>query len=275
LNCVWCHNPESKHSATELWFDAEHCIDDGICVEVCPGNAISEASPRSIDPTLCKKCFLCVDSCPTKALRCVGEHWDIDDIVKSILPYQTFFDISDGGVTLSGGEPLLHVAYLSELLKSLKNNGIHTLIETSGFFDMARFKALILPFTDAVYFDIKLMDETLHKNYCGVGNQDILANFTELKKSAEAGELDLLPRTPLIQEITDTDRNICQIIEFYNSLGVKKTSLIPNHPFWFGKFDNLCRQAPVEMGNSIKELYDENKLSRIKAFFTKNGIEVV
>jgi len=206
LSCIWCHNPESKKAAIEIAFDARKCIDCGSCRKVCNHNALSRENPFYIHRTQCTLCFNCVEICPSGALDKVGRKMSIDDILEKILPDKPFFDSSGGGVTLSGGEPTLFMKFTAELLNALKQHHIHTLIETSGYFDLERFMDTLYPHLDTIYFDLKIMDSHDHKKYCGVPNEKILDNLMQLAAFCRHDGKKLLPRTPLIPRITDTEK---------------------------------------------------------------------
>ncbi len=272
LNCLWCHNPESKKIDAELWWNKEECIDDGACIEVCPKSAISRNNPYFIDRNICDLCFKCVDVCPSKALRRVGQRKSVDDIISEIMKYKPFFDTSGGGITLSGGEPTLPIEFTSTLLKRLRQAGIHTLLETSGSFDLSKFNEVILPYVDLIYFDIKFIDSSKHEYYCGVNNERILNNFIELHRNAASGNFEILPRTPLIPQITDTKENIRDIAAFYNKYAVNKAAVLPNNPAWILKCDKLGQPSVTECRPRLKEIYDEKETEKIKAYYMERHI---
>ncbi len=132
----------------------------------------------------------------------------VEDIVNKVLRDKAFFDVSGGGVTLSGGEVTFFPEYTSKLLKSLKKNGINTLIETCGYFNFDIFEELLSPYIDIIYYDIKLFNSLLHKKYCGKSNEIILENFSKLFELSKKQDFVLLPRIPLIPDITDTSENL-------------------------------------------------------------------
>jgi len=275
LNCFWCHNPESKKIEPELWWDREKCIGCGECIKVCPERAVSQDNPFFINRNICKLCFKCAEECPSKALRQIGKKMSIDEIVRKVLRYKPFFDTSAGGVSLSGGEPAFHLEFTSALLKRFKEERIHTLLETSGFFDFDQFKALILPYIDTIYFDIKLIDSSQHERYCGVKNERILHNFILLKTEALFGNFDLLPRTPLIPGMTDTKKNIQAIADFYKKQQVKKTVLLSNNPAWINKLEKLGQKEKFDNNDRIQKFYDKEKEIKTKKVFSEKGIEVI
>jgi pyruvate formate lyase activating enzyme len=275
LSCVWCHNPESKRTAVEISFDAKACIDCGACREICPQKALSRDNPFYIDRSLCDLCFSCVDACPSGALDRVGKMMSVDDILKKILPDKPFFDTSGGGVTLSGGEPTLFMDFTAELLKSLKLNHIQTLLETCGLFDIHPFMDRLYPYLDMIYYDIKIIDSAMHKKYCGAANEKILDNFRELSRRAAGDGKILLPRTPLIPDITDTENNIRGIASFLRSLNVTEAALLAYNPLWHEKSDKIGVDDPYRSSKAMTSFTDHSVTERCKAIFRDAGIKEV
>ena len=149
LSCLWCHNPESKRPGVEIAFDPAECVNCGTCRETCPEDALSAENPFYIDRDTCSLCFECVANCPSKALSRVGEPMAVAEIMSTVLRDRLFFKNSGGGVTLSGGEPTLDVDFCGNLLRHLRREGIHTLVETCGFFDLAAFDQMVYLCLDA------------------------------------------------------------------------------------------------------------------------------
>ncbi|MCX8125031.1 MAG: glycyl-radical enzyme activating protein [Spirochaetes bacterium] len=232
LNCVWCHNPESKKAMVELSWDKKECIGCLSCAHVCPVQAIDSANTYFVNRHKCTLCFACVDVCPSGAMSRVGKEMTVDEIMHLIEKDKPFFDTSGGGVTLSGGEPLMNIAFASELLQQCKRNNIHTLIETSGYFNFDEFTSYILPYCDMLYFDLKLIDETEHKKYCGVSNKKILDNFKKIVELSNKTTIKFLPRIPLVPGITATQKNLVGIAQFLHECGVSTVELLRYNPLW-------------------------------------------
>ena len=273
LSCVWCHNPESIKPSVEISFDPAECIDCGQCREICPENALSAQNPGYIDRKRCTLCFECVDPCPSGALEKVGTGMTVEDILSRVMPDKPFFDTSGGGVTLSGGEPALYMPFTSELLKAFKENGVHTLIETCGQFDRGSFMDMIYPYVDMIYYDIKIIDSDEHKRYCGTGNEKILSNFTEIHRTAEGDKKTVLPRTPLIPGITDTDKNIRGIAEFLKKQNIRKAALLEYNPLWRDKCEKVGIDDPFADNTLMDSFADRSELKRAESIFAENGIE--
>ena len=199
---------------------------------------------------------------------------NINDIINKILPYKNYFDTSGGGVTLSGGEATLNMPFISVLLQKLKNIGIHTLLETSGYFDYEVFEKLILPHIDEVYYDIKFIDPLLHKHWCGVDNVIIISNLKRLQHQSLTKDFKLVPRTPLIPDVTDTEENITSIAAFFLSISVSKTILLPNNPMYLNKLGNLGVESNMANNKSIKMLYPNDRKEVVVGFFKKYSVEV-
>ena len=272
LSCAWCHNPESKNTSMEISFDAKVCIDCGACRDVCPLNALSPDNRFYIDRSKCDLCFLCVNACPSGALDRVGKTMSVDDIIKKILPDKAFFDTSNGGVTLSGGEPTLYMEFTSSLLKSLKQHNIHTLLETCGYFDLKKFMDMLYPYLDTIYFDIKIMDSANHKKYCGLSNEKILENFIQLSNTVKSDGEVLLPRIPLIPDITDTEINIREIASFLKGLNIAEAALLSYNPLWHEKSDKVGVEDPYKKSKVMTSFSDSAIGERCMAIFAKAGI---
>lgn len=275
LSCVWCHNPESKKPVPEICFDQDACIGCTTCMDICRKNALSFHHPFFVNRAICDCCFECVDACPSNALESLGKKMDIREIVNKILPYKPFFETSSGGVTLSGGEPTLNMEFTSQLLIALKAEGIHTIIETCGQFNLGGFKKLILPYLDCIYFDLKIADSMDHKRFCGIGNDLILKNFNALQTLCLERETLLFPRIPLIPGVTDTNKNIEAMGAFLNKLQVNKIELIPYHPVWREKNKKLGVINPWADENSSSGWVGADRIKTCRKILHKAGVKNV
>ncbi len=272
LSCVWCHNSESKKAVAEISFDAKLCVDCGTCREVCPEKALDRNNCFYIDRRKCTLCYLCVDSCPSGALDRVGKAMTVNDIMQKILPDKPFFETSGGGVTLSGGEPTLFMEFTSQLLQSLKQHNIHTLLETCGYFDMDMFMDMLYPHLDAIYFDIKIIDSVAHKKYCGRSNDKILDNFSRITRKAKKDNKVLFPRIPLVPDMTDTEANMKAIAMFLKSVDVTEASLLAYNPLWHEKSDKIGVDDPYKKSKSMTSFGDKAVLERCKTILMEAGI---
>lgn len=227
LSCVWCHNPESIQSGPEIAFHANLCIACGDCEKSCPESAINLKNADRIDRGRCTACGKCAEACPTTALKIVGTYYSVDNLIERLLGYRAFYETSNGGVTFSGGEPTLYMDYVSKVMKGLKAYGIHIAIQTSGMFSLHDFETKLLPYLDLVFYDIKLFDPDKHKAFVGVRNNQILDNFTAL---AQGTKVEIIPRVPLVPDITATRDNLAQIDSFLKGKRCGKCEFLPYNP---------------------------------------------
>ncbi|MGE5395991.1 MAG: glycyl-radical enzyme activating protein [Chitinophagales bacterium] len=274
LDCLWCHNPESKRPEAEISFAAGDCIACDTCLETCPSEALSRDNPFYVNRSKCNLCFDCADACPTGALSRTGKEMTSDQILEFILRDMPFFDVSGGGVTLSGGEPTMYMEFCGELLQKLQASGINTLLETCGQFNFDHFRRLVLPHTNIIYYDLKIFDNRQHQNFCGVGNKLILENLVKLQRLSMSGEFSLLPRTPLIPDITDTDENLCAIAQFLQEQGVKSTRLLLYNPLWYEKNDKLGITNRFSQRGGGQRWQPPEKVLRCESIFRDRGISV-
>lgn len=275
LSCFWCHNPESKKVQQEIVFEPGECISCDTCISVCPEQALSRANPFFIDRNRCSLCFQCAANCPSGALRPAGSNRSMDDILAAVMKDKPFFDTSGGGVTFSGGEPTACMEFLSELARHLREKGVHTLIETCGLFDFQRFTETVYPYLDTIYMDIKLMDNEAHRRHCGVGNTIILENFRKLFRLYREGGIEILPRIPLIPEITDTKSNLLAALGFLKDCGVEQVSLLPYHPLWQEKNSAIGIENQLGMENHMTKFLAREQIEACRSLFVKQGIAVV
>lgn len=227
LSCLWCHNPESISARPQKMFTAAKCIGCGECVKNCPNAAISMTHEGCFtEPDKCNLCGTCARVCPTLAMEMTGRLYSLAELMKIIEKERHLFDQSGGGVTFSGGEPLLYPNFLGELLNRCREQGIHRTIDTCG---LVKQEVLLeaAQRTDLFLYDVKLFDPERHKQFTGADNSLILSN---LKALAESGA-DIQIRIPLIEGVNADTQNLEQTAEFISRLaGEKKTvNLLPYH----------------------------------------------
>ncbi len=241
LSCKWCHNPESVRPSPELMSHDRKCIGCGRCVEVCPEGAISldSASGRVINRGKCTLCFRCVAVCPTHALERIGACTTVADVMAEVERDEVFYRKSGGGMTVSGGEPLLQWAFTWSLLQAGKERNLHTALDTCGY---ARWPALekVLEYVDLVLFDIKHMDPQRHKEGTGVSNSLILSNLHRVV----AKKVRVWVRLPLIAGYNDSPDNLRRVVEMAARLGIEKTAAFPYHELGEGKYEGRGREYP-------------------------------
>jgi len=216
LRCVWCQNPEGMNVEPEVWWESHKCIRCLACLDACPSDALSEsAAGLRQDRQTCRRCGACVEACPSRAMAFNSQDWPIDALLKEALKDQDYYKAFGGGVTISGGEPLGQYRSVAELLRRLQETGVHTALDTCGLAPQAALAA-VLPHTDHVLFDIKLLESGLHQAHTGRPNDAILANLDRIVDHIRNVNraMKLWIRTPLIPGVTATPENILAISRF-------------------------------------------------------------
>jgi pyruvate formate lyase activating enzyme len=234
-------------------------------MSVCPKNAITSYKNHiKIDSNKCVSCFNCKNSCPQKALSVEGKFMTISDIVKEVMKDKMFYEESNGGVTLSGGEVFMQHQFASELLRALKEKNIHTAIETTGYTSKDIFSSLI-KHIDLLLFDIKHYDREKHLNATNVYNDIIIENL----KIAINSEKEVIIRIPVIPNINSSledARGFCKLLKSANA---KKVNLLPFHQFGQKKYTLLDKPYAFE---DTKQLHEEDLLD-YQNIFLENGFD--
>jgi len=267
LDCVWCHNPESKSGRIALSFDKEACIMCDACREVCTANALSRDNPYYIDRDKCTLCMSCVEECPSGSLSPVGRYWTTQELIAEVEKDIPFFHTSGGGITLSGGEPTRYMNFIARFLKEVAPREINILLETCGLFDLQHFLENVYPWLNIIYFDIKLFDEDKHRHYCGASNRSILENFTELSKRCRKDGVELLPRVPLVPGITATRDNLTAIARFLKGLDIHQVGLLSYNPLWFDKCDKIGEKSSCEDMPAMTQWMPTEQIEQCRAIF--------
>lgn len=238
LNCAWCHNPESILTKPQIQWIESRCIGCKLCIETCEHQALSTGPDGIIiDRERCTGCGACVEECPSTAMELLGRSWSVEALCAELIKDRVFFEKSDrGGVTLSGGEVALQAPFAAELLKRIKDQGLHTAIDTCGEV-RAETLEILLPHADLVLFDIKGIACEDHRHWCGSGNERILKNAAHICDYINKHETpaELWIRTPVIPGATDSEACIRGIGRFIAEKlnGVARWELCA--------FNNLCR----------------------------------
>lgn len=267
LHCAWCHNPESISHRAEKMFAPARCIRCGTCVEVCPEKAITLTAEGIVtDPALCTVHGKCSEVCPTKAIEMSGRVISVDEIMAAIEKERVFFDHSNGGVTFSGGEPLVHIPLLTKLLDECGKRHIHRAVDTAG--NVSTDVLLdIAARTDLFLWDLKMMDSDLHRKWTSAPNEKILHNLTVL---AETGA-EIIIRIPLMGGINDTEENIEQTALFIAGLAGKRkeVNLLPYHKIAQNKYMKLGLSESF----ALFEEPGKEKLAWVTEQFARHGIK--
>jgi pyruvate formate lyase activating enzyme len=256
LRCVFCQNIEAQEPKEEISFSDKSCIKCGKCKDICPQKAIDMDLPGRIHRDKCSRCGKCANVCPAGALKVVGTYYPVDVLTKILLRYEPFYRHSGGGVTLSGGECTLYPDYLEQLLRNLKKEEIHVVIETSGYFDYDSFSQKILPYVDFIYYDIKIIDPERHKECTRKLNDIILGNLHRLLKESN---VEVHARIPLIPGITTSFENLSGIVEFLREAGAPDVSLLPYNPMGIEMATKLGKPKPL-LPESFMKPDDEERI---------------
>ena len=213
LSCAWCHNPEAISPRMQTQWFAERCLDCGACIDACPNGCLHmNSAGLVIDRSRCKACGVCARACPGGALEALGTTITADELVEELLKDRAYFEASSGGVTLSGGEPTLQPEFAEAVLQGLHSAGVHTALDTCGLCPPASLERL-LPLTDLVLFDLKLIDPEAHKRLTKASNDRILHNLERVRdfRDAAGRAVEIWIRTPLIPGATSGEENLSAI----------------------------------------------------------------
>ena len=228
LRCAWCHNPESQSPKPQMMFYKNKCTGCGKCKEKCPNHLES-----------CELCGKCTIYCPHDAREICGKEYTVDEVVREILNDKAFYDHSGGGVTFSGGECMLQIDFLEEILKACKENGIHTAVDTAGHVPWEYFQK-IMAYTDLFLYDVKTTDNDVHKKYTSVGNFRILDNLSNLLKSGKS----VWVRVPVVPGVNDTEEEMERIKKLFEEWGYpEKVEFLPYHAMGEHKYASLGRET--------------------------------
>lgn len=269
LSCIWCQNPEGKLHQPQLSYQENLCsplICNSACTKICPENClqISPVNKLSIDHERCTMCNKCIEVCPTHALEPVGYWIGLEELLYRVCIDKPFYQSTGGGVTLSGGEVTQQMDFAGEFLTQLKEQAIHTAIETSGFFNYQQFTNKMLAYLDLIYFDLKLYSEEESRKYTGQSNALIMENF---KKLINEPNVTVIPRIPLIPGITTKPDNLQAISRLLKELGVNNAVLLPYNPLWQDKSKKLSIKPRY---NRTTFMNEDEKDNCVRIFYEKS-----
>ena len=233
MRCAWCHNPESHETGPTLEYNDRLCSFCRRCEAVCPQHCHSFGTDRThhIDRSACRQCGICENACLYKAIRLCGKSMTAGEVLVTVLADRAFYDISHGGMTISGGEPLLQPDFVFALCTLAKENGIHTCIETAGAIPFSILKRM-LPVVDLFLYDIKETDETNHIRYTGISSRLPLENLYRLDEAGATVRL----RCPIIPGVSDRTEHFRQLNALFGSLKhATAIQLMPYHRLGKGK----------------------------------------
>ena len=236
LSCWWCHNPESLSTAPERLYRRERCIGCQECLVACSNEAIREFEGQlQWTADECRYCRSCAKACPAEAVEFVGQTMTVEEVVAEITKDTLFYDQSNGGVTISGGEPLMQPSFLMELLDACGEQGLHRTVDTSGHADTPTLLETA-SHTDLFLYDLKHMDPEKHSRYTGVSNDKIIANLKQLSLQGAR----IIIRLPVVPGINADEENIDRTGALAASLpGVIGINILPYHCAAEAKYRNL------------------------------------
>lgn len=243
LRCPWCHNPEGQNSELEIIWYQKKCHRDCVdCVEVCPHQAVTrEGKSVLIDQEGCDFCGKCTDVCAYQALEILGWETEAEEVMAVVEKDRVFFDESRGGLTLSGGEPLMQPDFLEAVLDASREKGVHTALDTCGYAPSETVER-IGGKVDLFLYDLKLICEEEHKEYTGASNRIILENLKILSGKGKK----MIIRVPLIAGVNDGDENIADMADFLLPLkNIKQINLLPYHRGGAEKYKRLKKRGPT------------------------------
>lgn len=267
LSCAWCHNPESQSAKVQKLYTASKCIGAQDCIEVCPEDALA-LTPDGIitNSEKCTLCGLCAGACPTKAMEMSGKLYNPDELMQIIERERIHINHSGGGVTFSGGEPLMFPGFLIEMLKICAEKGLHRTVDTCGY-TSTKTLLEVAKHTDLFLYDLKLMDPVQHKKWTGKDNQIILENLVKL--AGTGSEINI--RVPFIGNVNTSEVEVNNMAKFITALPGKTplVSLLPYH--------NIAAHKYAKLGSEYEE-FDmaeprDGNLEQAKKIFQSYGIE--
>lgn len=266
LSCLWCCNPESQSIKPVIMYNEKNCIHCGRCINVCKQKAINPQNKELIDRNLCIGCGECANICPASALVLKGNKMTVEQVIKELKKDATNYRRSGGGITISGGEPLVQSKFAAELLKACKAQGWHTAIETTGYSKTDAIEKMF-PYIDLALMDIKSADSEIHKKYTGVSNEVILKNALKISNFTKT-----VVRIPTIPYVNATKEGITAICKFVKTMNnVDTIHLLPYHTYGENKYDLLGKEYTMKEFNSLTP----DEIDSLKLIVEENGFKCV
>lgn len=240
LVCGWCHNPEGMTPTPERGYRRQRCIGCGECAAACDGGALKLTATGVLpDESRCVKCLACAQACPSEAMAFIGKAMTVGEVLAEVEKDIIFYDESGGGVTFSGGEPLMQPDFLRALLGACGDLALHRAVDTSGYVPGDTLLSIARR-TDLFLFDLKHMDPEKHRRLTGVSNQQILENLALLAGNGA----EMIVRIPILPGVNDDSENLAQTGEFLSGLsGMNGVSILPFHDSARGKYSRLNTAA--------------------------------
>jgi pyruvate formate lyase activating enzyme len=268
LACQWCHNPEGISRQPELILHPNRCVRCGACVEACPRGAVSKSAEGPItDRDTCQQCGTCVTACFAEARQMVGRVVTVEQLISEVERDRVFYEQSGGGITISGGEPLAQWEFLLATLAACRVSGIHTVLDTCGFAPWGVLER-VYPSVDLFLWDLKMIDDEMHRRFTGVSNALILSN---LQKLSERGA-NITIRIPVIPGINDDEDNLRQTGDFLTGLPQSHpVELLPYHDIAASKYIGLGKEYPH--GRTLPP--DADRIKAITSTLEKYPLKII
>jgi pyruvate formate lyase activating enzyme len=276
LHCLWCHNPEGVGASPSVSFLPEKCMACGECVRICAHDAHHLETSESQDGVVahvynrdaCEKCGSCTEYCDSGALEFVGRPMSVDDVMKEVIQDRPFYARSGGGMTISGGEPLVQIDFTLALLRAAREQGIHRCVETSGFASWERIRSLV-PLVNLFLYDCKEMDTQRHKDFTGQSNLLILDNL----RSLHAARAKIQLQCPIIPGCNDREEHFKGIVSLAHSLPhLEGVLLLPYHPLGESKLQRFGLSPAADMP---RQPLDPAQLDHWTNWLRGQGVRVV
>ena len=269
LRCKWCANPETQSIFRQIEVNRFLCIGCKQCIKACPTGALqlSEDGKITLSRAKCTGCSVCADQCPSGALLTMGKWVTQEEILDEVLRDKRFYSQSNGGVTFSGGEPLMYSDFIASIMEKLKYQGIHVLLDTSG---MAPWEDLekVYPLCDDIYYDIKVVDPIKHKHYTAQDNKRILDNLFEL----DSKQIPVTIRFPMIPGVNVTKDDLEKMVETIGRLQhYKGICILPYHKFGIMKYKIL--DIPYEMEETMPP--EKEEIMMVSNWLKEKGMKLL
>lgn len=268
LRCVWCHNPEGIGARPQLAYYAHKCAGCGECARICLAGAhVLEASGAHVfRRERCTACGACVRLCPVEAMTLYGRRVTVEEAVNIARKDRVFYEQSGGGVTVSGGEPLSQAGFVEALLRALREDGLHTAVDTCGAVPWEAFER-VLPETNLFLFDVKHPDPSRHRELTGMDNALVWDNLRRLSATGAAVEL----RMPLIPGTNDGEDTLREMAALLRGITYSRLKLLPYHAMARGKYAALGMEDTLPRVDSPTDA----RLDAVAALLQQGGVNAV
>jgi pyruvate formate lyase activating enzyme len=265
LRCWWCHNPESQAYLPDVMYASGRCIRCGDCISACRSGALHWKDGPVRDDALCVHCGECAEACPADARQLLGRRMSVPELMQRLRRDSVFYEESGGGVTFSGGEPLQQPEFLEAALVACHKEGLHTAVDTCGYASEAVLRRIGRQ-ADLFLYDLKVLDETRHRQFAGVGNEPILHNLKLLAREHGA----VIVRIPVVPGVNEDDASLGESLRFLSSLGLRRVDLLPYHPAGIEKYHRLGIEYPLHDAKPPSH----ERLEEVAARYRDQGFEI-